>query len=175
MKTIAALPVLKNRTVDNGSVMSSVYEYTDVTIPCSELMTCTDHLMRENTDASMGFFEKLGAVQDFPDDNVIYSHNVLDSDSPSEDYPYPLLAASPYYPELTMNGHYNMFDYYFDGTLLYAAYPFVLDSASFSGTMRAVALTLDPNAAAASVLYEHWAVNVTLNGETHKYGGADPA
>ena len=162
---------MKNRTADNGGVMNNTYAYTEVTIPCSGLKTYTDWLVEQNTSEGMSFFEKLDAVQACLDEIAVYPRSVLDSDSPSEDYPYPLLATSPY-PELSLNEHYNMFDYYYDGTLLYAAYPFVLDSASFPGTMRSIALTLDPEAVVESVPYEHWEISVTLNGETHEYGGA---
>ena len=94
-----------------------------------------------------------------------------DSENPSKDTPWPLLASSPY-AELSLNEHYDtMYENHPGGMLLQNAYPYVLDSYSWPNTITAVARKLEPSC---QVAYGevHWQREITYNGETRIYGWA---
>ncbi|MGM9522968.1 MAG: S-layer homology domain-containing protein, partial [Faecousia sp.] len=132
--------------------------------------TMTGYLIDTCTTEEMSFFEKLNAVQAQLNKIAVYPRSVYNMDDPNEKTPYPLLASSPY-PELGLNEHYNMYNVLKDGILVSKAYPFVLDSASFPGTLRSVAKQLEPECEVASAGV-HYMINITFEGETHAYGGA---
>ena len=162
--------VLLQKTFSGSSILQDKFEPTDVTIPCQALNTRVGYLIDTCTTEEMSFFEKLDAVQARLDQIAVYPRDVYDVDDPNEDRPYPLLAASPY-PELILNEHYNMFNLLEGGILASDAYPFVLHSTSFPGTIWAVAEQLEPDCEVASTGL-HYLIDITFAGETRTYGGA---
>lgn len=162
--------VLLQKTVSGSSILSDQFAPTDVTIPCQALNTRIGYLLDTCTTGEMSFFEKLDAVQARLNQIAVYPRGVYDVNDPNENTPYPLLASSPY-SELGLNEHYDMFNRLKGGILASAAYPFVLDSASFPGTLSSIAKQLEPSCEVASGGV-HWMITVTLNGESRSYGGA---
>lgn len=162
--------VLLQKTVSGSSILSDRFAPTDVTIPCHALNTRIGYLLDTCTTGEMSFFEKLDAVQARLNQIAVYPRSVYDVNDPNENTPYPLLASSPY-PELGLNEHYDMFNRLEGGILASAAYPFVLDSASFPGTLSSIAKQLEPSCEVTSGGV-HWMITVTLNGESRSYGGA---
>lgn len=149
---------------------SLTYKETSVKVSAPKMTNPIGYLIDRFTDRSKGLFENLDAVQAGLDKLAIYPRSVYDSDSPNEDRPYPLLAASPY-EELTYNEHYDMYNAMSEGMLASKAFPLVLDSLGFPGTMASVAQALDPNAVVESGDM-HWEIKVTSGGTTKVYGGA---
>lgn len=146
------------------------YTDTSVVVSCAPVQSLTDYLIDNYTNPSMGFFEKLNSVQQTLDRMAVYPKNIEDSSKPDPDYPYPLLATSPY-AELSLNDHYSMFQASEERLFLTCLHPMVLSSVGVPGVMANVAKTLNPDCTVESGLY-HWEVDVTWNGETHSYGGA---
>ncbi|MCI8331255.1 MAG: hypothetical protein HFE78_00285 [Clostridiales bacterium] len=161
---------LLQKTRSGSSILGDEFVKTSVRIACPRLETRYSYLIDTCTTESMSFFEKLDAVQSRLDKLAVYPNSIFDVDRPSEDHPYPLLASSPY-PELVLNEHYNMYETVSDGLLLASAYPFILDSASFPGTMRTIAKTLEPSCEI-SAGGTHAYSKITFNNETKTYGGA---
>ncbi|MCI8589145.1 MAG: hypothetical protein HFE77_00280 [Clostridiales bacterium] len=161
---------LLQKTSSGSSILGDEFEKTTVKIACPKLETLYSYLVDTCTTAQMSFFDKLDAVQSYLNQTAVYPNSVFDVDRPSEDYPYPLLASSPY-PELVLNEHYNMYETSPDGILLAQAYPFVLDSASFPGTMRTVAKMLEPTCEI-SAGGTHAYSTITFQGQSKTYGGA---
>ena len=147
------------------------YVDTNIKVKCSALKNEYDYLIDNYTNSSMTFFQKLDAVQGALNELSVYPRSVQDTSLPSKDRPYPLLAASPY-PEIGLNQHYDMFERGGKGLFLRSFYPFVLDSASTPGTMRAVAQKLNSKAKVEGLSGQHAYIKVTLNGESNIYGGA---
>lgn len=148
----------------------SSYVDTKKTVKCAAMKNRTDYLIGAYAKKGASFWEKLDAVQGGLDGIAVYPDTVYDKSKRSKSYPYPLLAASPY-PELTLNEHYHMFEASANGRLVESAYPFVLDSAGFPGTMSAVAKKLQPKCSVTDNSYAHWLVDVTYQGKTRSYGG----
>ena len=142
---------------------------TDLTITCPPVKHYTDVLIEEYTDPSKSLFENLDAVEYALYDMAVYPLGVRNSDKPNEDRPYPFLACSGY-QELWLNGWYS--EMFADGKLLSrSAYPYLLDSLGFPGTIASIAESLEPECEVENGYY-HWNVDITFNGETRTYGGA---
>ena len=162
--------VLKERTSQGSSILNNSYADTEITVSCPQLKTYLYYLFDTYTDPELTFFENMNALQSAVSSIAIYPHSIFDSERPSTARPYPCLCTSPY-PELDFNEHYEMmFARCYNGALLYNAYPFVMDSAGTPGTMRALAYMLNPDCTVTSGSI-HAFINVTLDGETHTYGG----
>ena len=148
-------------------------EYVDTQkkVSCQKLLDYTDGVIADFVKPGQSFFEALDAVQTGLYKYAIYPRGVADPDNPSKNTPWPLLASSPY-EELSLNEHYDMmYEGYPGGMLLQKAYPYVLDSASFPGTIVAVARRLQPDCQIA-IGAVHWERQITYNGETRTYGWA---
>ena len=156
---------------ENGSEvqMDGEYEDTKITVSCPRLQTDTDYLLATYASEQSTFFDKMDAVQNALEKIAIYPRAVQDSNQPTGKYP--ALASSGYYPELSLNEHYETLYKSTDGLLLSFAYPFVLSSTGFPGLMRTVAEQLDPSAEI-SAGWSHPYINVTLQDTTKTYGGA---
>ncbi len=162
--------VLLQKTYSGEKITEDRFRETTVRIPCSRLYTRNDYLMTNCYTEDMTFFEKLDAVQAYLNQVSVYPRYVFDTDRPNEERPYPFRATSVY-AELPLDDRYAMYEKYLDGILAKDAFPFVLDSASFPGTMGVIAETLEPECETGSGK-NHWEVTVTFNGETKTYGGA---
>lgn len=147
----------------------STWVDTDVTVTCSPMETKVDYLIDNYAASKTTFFDKLDAVQSALDELAYYPAAFEDKNKPSS-RPYPFLATSPY-PELLLNEHYEMYQNADESLLAGALYPFVLDSAGFPATMKAVAQKLDPSCTFSRDL-THEYISVTLDGTTKSYGGA---
>ena len=162
--------------MDGGELILQTKSSADVWVNTGETVSCppvTDmvhYLIGAYTDGSMSFFQKLDAVQAGLKSLAVYPHSVFDTSRPSS-HPYPSLASSPY-PELPLNEHYEIYQRSERQSFLTALYPFVLDSASFPGTMSAVAKTLDSSCTIHSVANSHWLREISAGGESRFYGGA---
>ena len=161
---------LLQKTETGKSPLHDKFKETSVKVSCPKMTTYIPYLIDKCTNSSASFFENMDAVQKELDRIAIYPRGVYDKNSPNGERPYPLLATSPY-PELSFNEHYNMFDRHKSGTLVMSAYPFILDSASFPGTMSAIAKKLDSGCTVESGGV-HYLIKVTSGGETKYYGGA---
>ena len=163
-------------TFSNGRIssysgdMSQGWADTSKTVTCPTLKSYTDYLIDTYTNSSMSFFEKLDAVQAGLTELSLYPRGLSDSSKRDPDNPYPFFAASPYV-ELGLNKHYDVYQGSEEPLLITRVYPFILDSASFPGTMSAVARKLEPECTTGGTSY-HWLVDITFNGETKSYGGA---
>ena len=152
-----------------GGDENKIYSDTNVKVKCQKLKNYIDFIVDKYTDKSKGLFENLDAVQAVLDKAAVYPKAVVDSSKRKTSMPYPALATSPYV-ELSLNSHYEIFES--AGALLLSwLYPFVLSSASFPGTMSAVAKKLEPNCKVESDSM-HWLIKVTYKGKTKTYGGA---
>lgn len=171
----------EHRKLDGGTLYiqtsqedpySWTVKYTDTKrkVTCPKVKTAEQYLIDKYTKSGMTFFQKLDAVQAALDDLALYPRSTLDVTKKNSNTPYPLLAVSPY-PELSLNDWYLMYEYSEDGLLLNFLYPYVLDSLGVPGEMAAVAKLLNSSCEVAWGDY-HYLVDVTLNGETHSYGGA---
>ena len=148
----------------------SEYEDTDVTASCPALKDHVDYVIDMFTTKEMSLFEKLDAIQAGLAKYAVYPRSVGDYDQPSA-APYPSLASSPY-EELGLNAHYEgMYNRHKGGMLLQSAFPFVLDSSSFPGTITAAARRLQPGVTVAREDV-HWLYRISCNGESRVYGGA---
>ena len=154
---------------DSSTKYSGLFEDTDIKIECDELKSTKGYLAEYANSKGSTLFEKLDAVQSYLSEYAVYPFGVYDDTKPTGSYP--CLAASRYYPELSLNTHCENVYVKSDDMLLYRAYPFILDSASFPGIMQRVVQTLEP-AAEITDGSSHPYVNVTFNGETKTYGGA---
>lgn len=161
---------LLQKTQSGSSILSDQFEKTAVKIPCEKLETRYTYLINTCTTDEMSFFEKLDAVQKRLEEIAVYPRSVFDQSHPNEDHPYPFLASSPY-SELGLNDHYNMYATLDSGMLVSNAYPFVLDSLGFPGTMENIAKTLESSCTVEGGIV-HYLINVTFNGTTKSYGGA---
>ena len=153
--------------------MNAGWEDTSTKVSCRALKTYTDYLIDTFTKSSMTFFEKMDAVESGLAGLAVYPRSVLDSSKPVEGRAHPFFATSPY-EELSFNDHINIYEGSADGLLLTHVYPFILDSASYPGTMSSVARKLDPTCTVTSYEGAHWLINVSLNGETKVYGSGTP-
>lgn len=162
--------ILQQKISSGDKITKDLFEQTDITIPCEPLHTRVSWLVETCADESLTLFENLDAVEARLSQLAIYPRSVYDVNSPNEERPYPFLAASPY-PELILNNHYEMYDTLSSGLLASAAYPFVLDSLGYPGTIGAVAEELEPECEATAGSL-HYMVDVTFDGETRTYGGA---
>ncbi|MBR3318095.1 MAG: Ig-like domain-containing protein [Atopobiaceae bacterium] len=144
---------------------------TKKTVTCPAMKSYIDYLIDTYASGTSGFFNKMDAVQNGLDAIAAYPMGVFDESKPSQDFPYPFLAASPY-RELDLNDHLEMYEYSEEGMLLTWAYPYVLDSLGFPSVMGSVAKKLDSSASVKWNSNLHWLVDVTYNGETRSYGGA---
>ena len=154
--------------------MSKGWADTSKKVTCSALKTYTDYLISTFTNSSMSFFEKMDAVESGLAGLALYPRDVLDSSKPVEGRPYPLFATSPY-EELSFNEHLEVYQPSAKGLLLVSAYPFILDSASYPGTMSAVAKELDSACTVSGVEGAHWLIRVSLNGTEKTYGHGTPS
>lgn len=150
----------------NGS-----YADTAVQISCETFQSMNEYLIANYTSPDNPFFTNLDQVESFLFQNAIYPKSLRDTNSLNEAMPYPFYAVSPY-SELSLNIHLEMYNRYPGGYLMQAAYPFVLDSAGFPGTMAAIAKQLNPDAVIESVPGQHWSRKITLYGESGYYGYA---
>lgn len=143
---------------------------TTVTIDCQPVQRSIDYLVNTYGSIQGSFFDKLDNIQTNLDRLAIYPRSVRDSSKPNTATPYPFLACLPY-EELDLNEHVEMYEYVEGALLTQAMYPFVLDSASFPGTMASAASRLDPTCTieGGSV---HWEIIITKDGVSKSYGGA---
>ncbi len=146
------------------------YEDTGRTFNCAQVEPTERYLIDTYTTPSMGFFEKLDAVQKALNDLAVYPRSTLDATQKRPSTPFPLLAVSPY-PELSLNDWYLPYEYSESGLLVNNLYPFVLDSLGFPGEIAAVAKMLDSSCTVSSGVF-HYLVDITWNGEKRSYGGA---
>lgn len=156
------------------SDINSGWRDTSVKATCANTKSYIDYLIDTYAAGKTGFFEKMDAVESGLASLARYPRAVYDSSKKNPDHPYPFFATSPY-AELSLNDHYDIYQASASGILLTRAYPFILDSASYPGTMSSVAKQLNSNCTVSSVAYAHWLINVTLNGETHTYGNGCPS
>ena len=164
------LPIMLNEVYYSGNTALMPYYDRDVWVECEAVMSTADYLIETYTDDTMDFFQKLSAVQDGLYDISVYPRYIINSDKVNETHPYPKLVASSY----SENSVYKDYEVYADDRqymFLASIYPFVLDSLEFPGTMSSVAKRLDPSCTVERTNY-HAYIDVTLNGETHSYGGA---
>ncbi len=154
---------------DYSAVHSGVFEDTDIKVECDELKSPESYLIEYAESAGETLFEKLDAVQTYLDEYAVYPFGVYDESNPTGFYQ--CLAASQYYPELSLNTHCEIVYNASDDMLLYSAYPFILNSASFPWIMQRIAQAVEPNAEITAGEY-HPYINVTLDGKTETYGGA---
>lgn len=145
------------------------FEDTAIKVQCSKLESGADYLVENIASEYDDFFDKMDAVQSFLDSYAVYPFGVYDDSKPTG--MYPCLAASRYYPELSLNTHCELV--YSDGgdMLLDIAYPFVLDSASFPGLMSSVAKKLEPTVEIEAG-GSHPYIEVSFEGQSKLYGGA---
>lgn len=146
------------------------YEDSHITVSCPVVKDYIQYLIDTYTIPSAPFFENLDKVQSALDSIAIYPKSLRDVGKPDKDLPYPLLAISPY-PELTLNGHIEMYDYCDDKMFANYLYPYVLDSLAFPYAIEQAAKRLEPSCVCEDG-YNHYEVKVTFNGKTQKYGGA---
>ncbi len=142
---------------------------TGIRVQCPRLKQSADIAIDMFVKPEMTFFEMLDAIQAGLRKYAIYPRPVYDTSRRSSTKPWPYLASSPY-AELTLNDHYSMFEKV-NGMLLQKAYPFVLDSLSFPGTMATAAKKLQPDCMFTGGGV-HWRVGISYKGETRIYGGA---
>ena len=154
--------------------MNEGWKDTSIKVSCPKLKSDIDYLIDKYAASASGFFAKLDAVESGLAGLAYYPRSVLDPSYPVDGRSYPFFATSRY-AELSLNEHYDIYMGYASGLLLTKVYPFILDSASFPGTMRAVAKSLDPNCTVATRSDAHWLIDVTRGGETKTYGGGTPS
>ena len=161
--------------IDGGTLtlqrkdISGIWRDSSVKVSCQAVTDEIGYLLNTCTDSSMGFFEKLNAIQRELDSLAVYPRSVYDPDKYS-DHPYPFLATSPY-PELSLNRHYNVYEKSEKGSLTQTLYPFVYDSLAFPGTIGAAASRID-SGCRIDEDDAHWKIRVSYHGETRSYGGA---
>jgi len=146
------------------------YEWqdTNITIECTELMEYIRYIYDNYIDESKGFFENMDAAQSALEELSIYPKGVSDRNRPNENSPYPYFAIA-HHADLGLISEYDMYEST-DGSLLIYAYPYVLDSLGFPGTMRAIGLMLSSDCTFENGK-NHSLYDVTYNGETKTYGG----
>ena len=154
---------------DSSNKHSGVFEDTDIKVACGQLKSTAGYLTEYANSKGGTLFDKLDAVQSYLDKYAVYPFGVYDESKPTGFYPS--LAASRYYPELSLNTHCEIVYNSADDMLLYCAYPFILNSASFPAIMQIVAQSLEPDAEITAGNY-HPYINVTFDGKTQTYGGA---
>lgn len=165
-------------TENNGwpsypSDMETGWTDTATKVSCATLKTDTDYLIDSFTNESMGFFDKMDAIESGLMRQAHYPRKVLDDTKPIEGRAYPFFATSPYV-ELNFNKHLDIYETDKNGLLLIAAYPYILDSASYPNMMSDVAMQLEPNCTISGVSGAHWLRKVTFNGESKRYGSGTP-
>ena len=143
---------------------------TAIKVKCPTLRNTNDYIIAKFANGKKGFFDKLDAIESAFYKYAVYPSGLYDKSKRSKDYPYPLLAASPY-EELSLNEHISMYEGYSGSSLLMSAYPLILDSASWPGTIASIAKKLNPKCSVSGGEV-HWQVNVKLNGKTKIYGWA---
>lgn len=143
---------------------------TSIVVDCENVKSTARYLVDEYTDASMDFFDKMNAVQSKLNEIAVYPRNLLDDSKVSKGTPYPFLATSPY-PELSLNAHYEMYEFSSESLFTKYLYPFDLDSLGFPSVIASAAKIIDPACVVERGVY-HYEVDVTYNGATYTYGGA---
>ena len=161
-------------TSDGGTLYlqqkrGSSWSDTGVTVSCPAMEDDVDYLIDTYATGKSSLFDRLDAIQQGLNELAYYPAPLEDKSKPSS-RPYPFLATSPY-PELLLNEHYSMYQVADESLLTRALYPYILDSASFPGTMRTAARRLDPSCTITAG-YTHPYIDVTSNGVTKTYGGA---
>lgn len=162
-------PYYRKETSYGYSESNPVYTDTNVTVNCPAVKSSIQYLIDNYTSPTDDLFTNLNNVQSALNSLSLYPKGVLDTSTPNEHRPYPLLAISPYY-ELSLNAHYDMYESG-DSLLALAVHPYVLHSLSFPGTIAAIAERLEPDCTVDSGSV-HYMITVEYNGETHSYGGA---
>lgn len=162
--------LLLQQTVVGSTILRDQFRDTDVVIPCQKLYTRLPYLIEHCTDPELELFENLDQVDSFLKRYAVYPRYVYDANKPNGDRRYPFLTSS-YWPELPLDPRYSIFEELDSGLLMMAAYPFILDSLGYPGTIGAVAAELAPSCTVDSTGL-HYEVQITHNGESHTYGGA---
>lgn len=166
---------LEGSNLDGGSLVlqrknGSVYRDTDITVSCAPVKSYVQYLVDTFTSPSKSFFENMDAVQSGLQSLALYPRSTMDSSKKNSQFPYPLLAVSPY-PELSLNEWYLMYEYAEQPMLLNQLYPYILDSLGFPSVLASAAELLDSSCTYTWGDY-HYLVDITQNGETKTYGGA---
>ncbi len=153
-----------------GSDDTTYYEYEDtgIVVTAPSMIDYIDYLIDTYTEDGQSFFEKLDAVEAGLSDIAVYPRGVYDSDKPTGYYP--ALSCSRYAEAMMLNTQYEIIYEEAGGMLLSYAYPFILDSLGYPGTMSAVAKELDSSVEVSDTDL-HYMIDVTCDGETRSYGG----
>ena len=162
--------VLLQQTVAGANIQKDKFRETDVTISCQTLYTRNPYLMEFVVEPEADFFDNLDHIQNFLSRYSVYPRGVYNSDKPKEGRRYPLNAVSYWYG--TLDPRYTIFEELDGGLLMQEAYPFILDSLGFPGTIGAMAELLEPNCIVDVEGLQHYNVRVTLDGRSEIYGGA---
>ena len=102
---------------------------------------------------------------------LLYNQGLFDPDRPSEDTPYPYILPPGYYDAYPSAG-YAVYQLNDRASLAMYMYPYMLDSVSFPWMITQIATRMDSSCIVEYDPGTHWMRKITLNGETHYYGGA---
>ncbi len=160
----------------NGySQRGSIYSYstnwkdTTITVDSVSMKSSVDVLIDQLTNPGMSFFAKMDAVQEYLTNYAVYPFAVYDPSKPNARLPYPFLYSSNWQENPLMDYYAAMYSQA-GYSVLYMAYPYILDSLGFPGVMSSVARKLAPDCEIASGS-AHTNIIVTYNGESKTYGG----
>ena len=166
-----------SETADGGELALLVwpqegggYVETGRTVYCPPLKSPSRYLIDTYTNSSVGFFDKLSAIESGLQSLAVYPRAIVDSSQSPVSHPYPYFACSPY-EELGLKAHVDIYPTSGADLLLRVTYPFVLDSVDFPNLMGAVAKKLDPTCTVKRNSV-HSMEDVTKDGVTRSYGGA---
>ena len=157
----------------DGSVRYMERMDTGVTISCSKVKSSYQYLIDTYTRADQNLFDNLASVQKGLEEISIYPLWVVDETKPNQKTPFPYFAASPY-PELTPNSWVEVYErtpQSSHDSLAMCVYPYVLNSASFPGTLRILAKWLDPTCTVERGDM-HWEIIVSKGGVSRYFGGS---
>ena len=141
---------------------------TNLRVKTSALMTSYDYLYNEYVDESKGFFENLDNLQTALEELAVYPKDIVRDDKTLTSYPYYM---SSVWDTNGIKAKPAEYESYYGTLLMEEAYPFILDSLSFPGTIEFLARKMDSACTSSDTGY-HWLIDITLNGTTRRYGGA---
>ena len=161
--------VLLQKTHCGENILADVFAETTVRIPCEPLTLGLDYLLEHYSDPELGLFENLDQIVAFLEEYAVYPRRLYDSNDPNLAMPYPFWC-SAYWPELFLYTRVIEAEELLYGSLLFEAYPYILDSLGYPGMIGAAAEALNPDCTAEGG-DAHYEVIITLNGEQRIYGG----
>lgn len=155
---------------DNNYSWNVTWSDTEVKLTLPALKDEADYLISTYANKT-NFFENMDAVQSGFSSICLYSGSFIRGELNRRDNSYWSLSTSPHRDQtFYMQSPYSRSEN--KSLFASAIYPFRYDSLGFPGMMIEVSKRLKSSSTYTWDEYSHAYINVTYNGETHRYGGA---